>query len=59
MSVTRDALKNKIKSNPKLYNTLYDIQIGRRTYKSEIYDHEMVGQKQMDYWDGIFLMDWL
>ncbi|MCT4174015.1 hypothetical protein HZP56_13650 [Elizabethkingia anophelis] len=45
MSVTRDALKNKIKSNPKLYNTLYDIQIGKRTYKSEVYDHEMVGQE--------------
>ncbi|OPC56669.1 hypothetical protein [Elizabethkingia bruuniana] len=45
MSVTRDALKNKIKSNPKLYNTVYDIQIGKRTYKSEIYDHEIVGQE--------------
>ena len=45
MSVTRDALKNRIKSNPQLYNTHYDIQIGKRTYKSEIYDHEMVGQE--------------
>ncbi len=45
MSVTRDALKNRIKSNPKLYNTQYDIQIGKRTYRSEIYDHEMVGQE--------------
>ncbi|CAM3443884.1 hypothetical protein ELOC111193_05110 [Elizabethkingia occulta] len=45
MSVTRDALKNRIKSNPQLYSTQYDIQIGKRTYKSEIYDHEMVGQE--------------
>ncbi|KUY30090.1 pepsin/retropepsin-like aspartic protease family protein [Elizabethkingia ursingii] len=45
MSVTRDALKNRIKSNPQLYNTQYDIQIGKRTYRSEIYDHEMVGQE--------------
>ena len=45
MSVTRDALKNKIKSNPQLYNTQYDVQIGSRIYKSEIYDHEMVGQE--------------
>ncbi|OPB93219.1 hypothetical protein [Elizabethkingia ursingii] len=45
MSVTRDALKNRIRSNPQLYNTQYDIQIGKRTYRSEIYDHEMVGQE--------------
>lgn len=45
MSVTRDALKNKIKSNPQLYNTQYEVQIGNRIYKSEIYDHEMVGQE--------------
>jgi hypothetical protein len=52
MSLTNDVLAKKVKSNPKLYNTVYDIKLGKRIYKSKIYDTQIVGNEA----DG--LMGW-
>jgi len=40
--LTNEALKT-IKSGIKLYDTPYEIQIGRRTYKAKVYDAELTG----------------
>lgn len=52
MSLTNDVLAKKVKSNPKLYDTVYDIKLGNRIYKSKIYDTQVVGNEA----DG--LMGW-
>jgi hypothetical protein len=52
MSLTNDVLAKKVKSNPKLYNTVYDIKLGKGIYKSKIYDTQIVGNEA----DG--LMGW-
>ncbi|MEO4006456.1 aspartyl protease family protein [Flavobacterium sp. CAU 1735] len=38
-----EALKNKVKSKLDLYNTLHDIKVGSRTYKSKVYDIQLAG----------------
>ncbi|HEY4325622.1 MAG TPA: hypothetical protein VGN20_16620 [Mucilaginibacter sp.] len=43
--ITTDGLKQKVKSQPKLYNTAYDIQIGNQTFKSKIYDIALAGNE--------------
>ena len=53
MSLTTSVLEKKVKSNPKLYNTSYDIKLGQRIYKSKIYDVQTVGNEA----DGIFGWD--
>ena len=42
---TTEALKQKVNSHPKLYNTSYDIKIGKQTYKSKIYDIKLAGNE--------------
>lgn len=41
--LTNTVLKNKLKSVPKLYNTVYNLKIGNRDYKTKIYDAELSG----------------
>ncbi|MBC6111525.1 aspartyl protease family protein [Pedobacter fastidiosus] len=36
-----DVLKNKLKSVPQLYNTVYDLQIGSTNYKTKVYDAQL------------------
>lgn len=43
--IINESLKQKVKSNPKLYNIAYPVQIGKRTYKSEIYDIAVAGNE--------------
>lgn len=58
INFTTDALKTKVKSNPKLYSTSYDTKIGSRTYKSKIYDLALAGNEAdgllgWDVFDGM------
>ncbi|MGA9213521.1 clan AA aspartic protease [Kaistella sp.] len=41
--LTNDVLKNKLKSKPKLYNTIYNLKIGDGNYKTKVYDAELSG----------------
>ncbi len=41
--LTNDALKNKLKSIPKLYNTYYNLKLGNATYKTKVYDAALSG----------------
>ncbi|MCZ4244842.1 clan AA aspartic protease [Pedobacter punctiformis] len=41
--LTNNVLKNKLKSVPKLYNTVYNLKIGNHDYKTKIYDAELTG----------------
>jgi hypothetical protein len=41
--LTKDVLKNKLKSTPKLYNTFYNLKIGNTNYKTKVYDAELAG----------------
>jgi len=41
--LTNEVLKNKLKSTPKLYNTLYNLKIGSTNYKTKVYDAELAG----------------
>jgi hypothetical protein len=43
LTLTQDALKTKLKSNPKLYNTSHNLQLGKSVYKTEVYDAELSG----------------
>lgn len=38
-----DVLENKLKSTPKLYNTLYNLKIGNAIYQTKVYDAELSG----------------
>jgi len=51
-SLLGTVLEKKVKSKPKLYNTLNDIKLGQRSYFSKIYDTQNVGDEA----DG--LMGW-
>ncbi|WP_316757700.1 hypothetical protein [Pedobacter aquatilis] len=58
MSLTMDALETKVKSNTKLYHTLYDIKLGNRSYQSKVYDTQIVGHEAdgvigWDHFDGM------
>ena len=60
VSFTTEAFKKKIKSNPKLYNTVYDLKIGKRNYKSKIHDIELAGNETdgllgWDVFDGMII----
>jgi hypothetical protein len=43
--ITTDGLKQKVKSQPKLYNTVYDIQVGNQSFKGKIYDIAIAGNE--------------
>ncbi|RWW91720.1 aspartyl protease family protein [Flavobacterium cerinum] len=58
LTIIEDALKNKVKGDIHLYNTLHDIEIGKRFYKTKIYDiklagHEVDGLLGWDIFDGM------
>ena len=60
VDLTTAALKQKVKSNPKLYNTDYEVKIGSQTYKSKIYDIELAGNETdgllgWDIFDGMIV----
>jgi len=60
IDLTTAALKQKVKSKPKLYNTEYGIKIGSQTYKSKIYDIELAGNETdgllgWDIFDGMIV----
>ncbi len=41
--LTNDVIKNKIKSVPQLYNTVYNLRIGNHDYKAKMYDAALTG----------------
>lgn len=41
--ITTDALKQKVKTQPKLYNTEYEISLGKQRFTSKIYDIALAG----------------
>lgn len=41
--LTNDVRKNKLKSVPELYNTFYDVRIGKHDYSTRVYDAELTG----------------
>lgn len=41
--LTNDILKNKLNSETKLYNTIYNLKIGNNVYKTRVYDAELSG----------------
>ncbi|GAB2701165.1 hypothetical protein GCM10027037_27830 [Mucilaginibacter koreensis] len=41
--ITNDGLKQKVKSQPKLYSTEYNIQVGNKIFKSKLYDITIAG----------------
>jgi hypothetical protein len=41
--LTNDVLKNKVKTPTKLYNTLYNLKIGKTEYRTKVYDAELTG----------------
>ena len=41
--LTNNVLDNKLKSIPKLYNTLYNLKIGNTNYKTKVYDAVLTG----------------
>lgn len=43
LNLTSNALKNKLKVLPKLYNTFYNLKIGNIIYKTKVYDVELAG----------------
>lgn len=45
MTLTEDALSQKIKNDLKLYNTYHDVEIGKRVYKTKIYDIKLAGHE--------------
>lgn len=53
LTILEEPLKNKVKTKLDLYNTVYDIQIGNRTYNTKIYDNLLAGHDT----DGLFGWD--
>ncbi|WP_410220576.1 aspartyl protease family protein [Pedobacter sp.] len=58
--LTRNVLKNKIKSDLKLYNTPYDLKIGKHSYKANVFDTELTGHDTdgrfgWDLFDGMIV----
>ncbi|MCJ0742989.1 aspartyl protease family protein [Pedobacter montanisoli] len=56
----RNVLKNKIKSDLKLYNTPYELKIGKQTYKAHVFDTELTGHETdgrfgWDLFDGMIV----
>ena len=38
-----DVVKNKLKSDPELYTSFYNLKIGNTIYKTKVYDAELTG----------------
>ena len=60
VSLTNDALKQKVKSHFALYDTLYNIKVGPRTLQSKIYDIRLAGNEVdgllgWDMFDGMIV----
>jgi len=60
ITFTREILKNKIKQDLKLYNTPYELKIGKNTYTSKVYDAELAGHDTdgrfgWDLFDGMIV----
>jgi hypothetical protein len=60
LTLTQDALKTKVKSNPKLYNGSHDLQLGTSVYKTEVYDavlsgHDTDGRFGWNLFDGMIV----
>lgn len=58
LTIIEDALKNKVKGEIRLYDTFHDVEIGKREYKTKIYDiklagHETDGLLGWDHFDGM------
>lgn len=58
--LTNDVLKNKIRSRLQLYNTYYDLKIGKRTYKIQVFPaaltgHGTDGRFGWDLFDGLIV----
>jgi len=58
--LTEGVLKTRIKSTLKLYNTPYELQIGKRNYQANVYDAELTGHDTdgrfgWDLFDGMLL----
>ena len=45
VALTNDALKQKFRAKPTLYNTDYTVQIGSKLYTSKVHDIEMAGHE--------------
>ena len=41
--LTNHVLKNKVKTSVERYDKFYDLQIGKNTYSTKVYDAEMTG----------------
>lgn len=41
--LTNETLKNKLKAAPKLYHTLYNLNIGKSDYQTKVYDAQLAG----------------
>ncbi|WP_293307041.1 aspartyl protease family protein [Pedobacter sp. UBA5917] len=41
--ITDEVLKNKVKSDPKLYNTYYNLSLGNSDYKTRVYPAQLTG----------------
>ena len=60
LSLTSDILKTKIKSALNLYNTPYELEIGKRAYATKVYDtqltgHDTDGRFGWDLFDGMIV----
>lgn len=60
LDITKEALKNKVKSAPKYYDTYYDIKIANREYKSRVFPTELTGHDTdgrfgWDLFDGMIV----
>lgn len=51
--LTNGVLKNKLKSKPELYDTFYNLKIGKSNYSTKVYDAVLTGQET----DGRFGWD--
>ncbi len=60
LNITEEVLKNKVKSNPKFYDTYYNIEIGKRNYSSRVFPtvltgHDTDGRFGWDLFDGMIV----
>ncbi len=55
--LTNDVLKNKLKTAPQLYNTFYNVKIGRTTYKTKVYNAVLSGHGTDGHFGWDFFKD--
>lgn len=55
--LTNDVLKNKLKTAPQLYNTFYNVKIGRTTYKTKVYNAALSGHGTDGHFGWDFFKD--